>query len=49
MSAPALNGPSSVAPIKLFTVDELFAGWQRVQKRLCNDDGVFNQSYQVTR
>ena len=48
MSTPALNGLSLAALIKPFTVDELFAGWQQVQKRLCNDDGVFDQSYQAS-
>jgi sulfate transport system substrate-binding protein len=37
------------APIKLFTVDELFGGWQQAQKTHFNDGGVFDQIYQATR
>jgi len=33
-------------PIKLFTVDELFGGWQQAQKKHFDDGGVFDQIYQ---
>ncbi len=31
--------------IKLFTIDELFGGWQKAQKRHFDDGGVFDQIY----
>lgn len=37
------------ASIKLFTVDELFGGWQQAQKTHFNDGGVFDQIYQAAR
>lgn len=37
------------APIKLFTVDELFGGWQQAQKTHFNEGGVFDQIYQAGR
>lgn len=37
------------ASIKLFTVDELFGGWQQAQKTHFNDGGVFDQIYQAGR
>jgi sulfate transport system substrate-binding protein len=33
------------APIKLFTIDELFGGWQKAQKTHFGDGGVFDQIY----
>jgi sulfate transport system substrate-binding protein len=33
------------APVKLFTVDELFGGWQKAQKTHFADGGVFDQLY----
>jgi sulfate/thiosulfate-binding protein len=31
--------------IQLFTIDELFGGWQKAQKKHFNDGGVFDQIY----
>jgi sulfate transport system substrate-binding protein len=33
------------APVKLFTVDELFGGWRNAQKTHFDDGGVFDQIY----
>ena len=30
-------------PVKLFTVDEVFGGWQKAQKEHFDDGGVFDQ------
>jgi sulfate transport system substrate-binding protein len=35
--------------IGLFTVDELFGGWQKAQKTHFDDGGVFDQIYQATK
>jgi len=32
--------------ITLFTVDELFGGWQKAQKTHFSDGGIFDQIYQ---
>jgi sulfate transport system substrate-binding protein len=32
--------------ITLFTIDELFGGWQRAQKKHFDDGGIFDQIYQ---
>ena len=34
------------AKIKLFTIDEVFGGWQKAQKTHFADGGVFDQIYQ---
>ncbi|HEY9140817.1 MAG TPA: sulfate ABC transporter substrate-binding protein, partial [Bryobacteraceae bacterium] len=31
--------------VQLFTIDEVFGGWQKAQKRHFNDGGVFDQIY----
>ncbi|HAM73753.1 MAG TPA: sulfate transporter subunit, partial [Verrucomicrobiales bacterium] len=31
--------------VKLFTIDEVFGGWQKAQKEHFNDGGVFDQIY----
>lgn len=36
---------SQFAPIKLFTVDEVFGGWQKAQKKHFDDGGTFDQIY----
>ncbi|HTH95312.1 MAG TPA: sulfate ABC transporter substrate-binding protein, partial [Rhodocyclaceae bacterium] len=36
------------APIKLFTIDDVFGGWQQAQKTHFADGGVFDQIYQPT-
>ena len=33
------------APVKLFTIDELFGGWRQAQKTHFDDGGVFDQIY----
>jgi sulfate/thiosulfate-binding protein len=33
--------------VKLFTIDDVFGGWQKAQKRHFDDDGVFDQIYSV--
>ncbi len=37
---------SQFPPIKLFTVDQAFGGWQKAQKTFFSDGGVFDQIYQ---
>jgi len=34
------------APVKLFTIDKVFGGWQKAQKTHFNDGGVFDKIYQ---
>ena len=31
------------APVKMFTIDELFGGWQKAQKKHFDDGGTFDQ------
>jgi sulfate transport system substrate-binding protein len=33
------------APVKMFTIDELFGGWQKAQKKHFDDGGTFDQIY----
>jgi sulfate/thiosulfate-binding protein len=40
---------SSFAKISLFTVDELFGGWQKTQKTHFADGGLFDQIYKPGR
>jgi len=35
--------------INLFTIDEVFGGWQKAQKAHFDDGGIFDQIYQPTR
>ena len=35
--------------LKLFTIDEVFGGWQKAQKTHFNDGGVFDQIQQANR
>jgi sulfate transport system substrate-binding protein len=37
---------SQFAPVKLFTIDEVFGGWGKAQKTHFDDGGVFDQIYQ---
>ena len=37
---------SKFPQLRLFTVDEVFGGWQKAQKRHFDDGGVFDQIYQ---
>jgi sulfate transport system substrate-binding protein len=41
----AANYSSTFAPVKLFTIDEAFGGWQSAQKTHFADGGVFDQIY----
>ncbi len=43
--AVAARYASSFAKVKLFTIDELFGGWQKAQKAHFADGGVFDQIY----
>jgi sulfate transport system substrate-binding protein len=50
------HSPTAVAkyaaqfpPINLFTIDEVFGGWQKAQKAHFADDGVFDQIYLTGR
>jgi sulfate transport system substrate-binding protein len=36
---------STFAKVELFTIDEVFGGWQKAQKTHFNDGGVFDQIY----
>ena len=33
------------AKLQLFTIDELFGGWQKAQKKHFDDGGVFDKIY----
>jgi ABC-type sulfate transport system substrate-binding protein len=35
--------------VNLFTIDEVFGGWQKAQKTHFADGGVFDQIYQPSR
>jgi len=49
-SAQALaKFPNRFPVLQLFTVDELFGGWQKAQKRHFEDGGVFDRIYGVGR
>jgi sulfate/thiosulfate-binding protein len=49
-SAQALaKFPNRFPTLQLFTVDELFGGWQKAQKRHFEDGGVFDRIYGVGR
>ena len=49
-SAQALaKYPNRFPALQLFTVDELFGGWQKAQKRHFEDGGVFDRIYGVGR
>jgi sulfate transport system substrate-binding protein len=49
-SAQALaKFPNRFPALQLFTVDELFGGWQKAQKRHFEDGGVFDRIYGVGR
>src|SRR5205807_4862424 len=37
------------AQVKLFTIDEVFGGWQKAQKTHFNDGGIFDQIQQANR
>jgi len=41
----AARHANEFAKIDLFTIDELFGGWQNAQATHFNDDGVFDKIY----
>ena len=41
----ALKYAHQFSKVKLFTVDDLFGGWQQAQKKHFNDGGIFDQIY----
>ena len=43
--AVAAKHAATFAPIKLFTIDEAFGGWEHAQQRHFADGGVFDQIY----
>jgi sulfate transport system substrate-binding protein len=46
LEAVALKYASSFPKVKLFTIDEVFGGWQKAQKSHFSDNGIFDQIYQ---
>jgi sulfate transport system substrate-binding protein len=44
LAAAAKQGPN-FPPIKLYTVEEIFGGWQNAQKTHFADGGMFDQIY----
>ena len=46
LESVAAKFASTFPKIKLFTVDEVFGGWQEAQKTHFADGGVFDQIYQ---
>ncbi|MBK8538055.1 MAG: hypothetical protein IPL59_24955 [Candidatus Competibacteraceae bacterium] len=40
---------SQFPQVNLFTIDEVFGGWQKAQKTHFADGGVFDQIYQPSR
>jgi len=49
LASVAAQYASQFPKIKLFTVDELFGGWQKAQKTYFADGGIFDQIYQPSR
>lgn len=41
------RGPTSLPPLRLFTVDEVFGGWQAAHQAHFADGGSFDQIYEV--
>ena len=42
---PKATPASWLKPVKLFTVDDVFGGWQKAQKEHFGDGGTFDQIY----
>jgi len=36
---------AQLSPVQLFTIDEVFGGWQKAQKTHFSDGGTFDQIY----
>lgn len=49
MASVAAKYASAFPKVELFTVDELFGGWQKAQKEHFSDGGTFDQVYQPGR
>jgi sulfate/thiosulfate transport system substrate-binding protein len=49
MASVAAKYASAFPQVELFTVDELFGGWQQAQKEHFSDGGTFDQIYQHGR
>lgn len=47
LESAAAKYNSQFPKVYLFTIDELFGGWQKAQKKHFADNGVFNQIYQA--
>ncbi len=47
--ATAAAATANFSQLKLFTIDELFGGWQKAQKTHFSDNGLFDQIYQPGR
>jgi len=45
LKAVADKYASQFAPVKMFTIDELFGGWAKAQKKHFDDGGTFDQIY----
>ena len=45
LKAVADKYASQFATVKLFTIDEMFGGWARAQKKHFDDGGTFDQIY----
>jgi len=45
LKAVADKYASQFAPVKLFTIDEVFGGWAKAQKKHFDDGGTFDQIY----
>jgi sulfate/thiosulfate transport system substrate-binding protein len=49
LAAAAAKHRDRFPKVNLFTIDEVFEGWQKAQKTHFNDGGVFDQIYQAGR
>lgn len=47
LAAVAKKYAGNFPKVKLFTIDEVFGGWSKVQKTHFDDSGVFDQIYQL--
>jgi sulfate transport system substrate-binding protein len=45
MKSVAARFSTQFPNVKLFTIDEVFGGWQKAQKEYFGDGGVFDQIY----
>ena len=47
LKAVATKYAGQFTKVKLFTIDEMFGGWQKAQKKHFADGGIFDQIYQL--